>query len=320
MQITSDIRRLLHREPLDQDAAARLWGAMLDDAVDDIEIGATVAALAVSEETREELMGLYAAVRARLTHWSPSIAGMAVSIPAYGLVPGESLIVSLAVALLRRFDVPVVIHGVLDSPCGVSSACVLRELGILPCASLSQADDKMREEGTAFLPVQLLSPAFASLIALRSRLGIENSAHLVAMALDATQGGATRLTYCVDGTASARFDKIAAEVEGDSIALTWQAGRSPLNLSVRPRIERINAGARELLFESDAREARTASAQPPEDALGIARWIQRVTTGAMPVPVPALNLVAACLYAVGRAPDLGQAKAIAAFKAGRLAA
>lgn len=136
MQITSDIRRLLHRAPLDEDAAARLWGAILDDAVDDIEIGATVAALAVSGETREELMGLYSAVRARLTHWSPAIAGMAISIPAYGLVPGESLIVSLAAALLRRFDVPVVIHGVLDSPCGVSSACVLRELGILPCASL----------------------------------------------------------------------------------------------------------------------------------------------------------------------------------------
>jgi len=36
--------------------------------------------------------------------------------------------------------------------------------------------------------------------------------------------------------------------------------------------------------------------------------------------VPALNLVAACLYAVGRAPDFARAKAITAVHAGRLAA
>jgi hypothetical protein len=40
----------------------------------------------------------------------------------------------------------------------------------------------------------------------------------------------------------------------------------------------------------------------------------------VPVPVPALSLVAACLYAVGAAPDFTQAKAIAALHAGRLAA
>jgi hypothetical protein len=36
--------------------------------------------------------------------------------------------------------------------------------------------------------------------------------------------------------------------------------------------------------------------------------------------VPAVNLLAACLYAVGHAPDFSQAKAIAALNAGRLAA
>ena len=119
---------------------------------------------------------------------------------------------------------------------------------------------------------------------------------------------------------SARIDYLLAETGGEIVSLAWPAGRSPLNLSVRPRIERIRAGERELLFEADAQETRSAIPLPPEDAIGIARWIQRVTRGDVAIPVPALNLVSACLYAVGQAPDLSQAKAIAAVNARRFAA
>ena len=323
MQVTGELRRLLQRDgssPLDEDAAARLWGAILDGSLEAVEIGAIVAALAVAGETREEVAGLYRAAHERVAHWSPAVGARAVAIPAYGLVPGEALIAALAAALLREFGVPVIVHGILDSPCGISSACVLRELGVLPCASFAQADEKLATDRIAFLPVQLLSPAFAEILALRGRLGIENTAHLVAQALDPTRGAATRLSFAVAGTCSGRFDELVEQVDGDFVALAWAAGRSPLNLSVRPRIERIRDGDRELLFEADAQETRSAIPVPPEDAQGIARWIQRVTSGAVSIPVPALNLVAACLYAVGQAPDISQAKAIAAINAGRLAA
>jgi len=322
MQFTAELRRLLQRDgtsALGEDDAARLWGAILDDALEGLEIGAIIAALAVAGETREEVAGLHRAAAERFAHWSP-VGPRAVAIPAYGLFPGEALIASLAAALLREFGVPVIVHGILDSPCGVSCARVLRELGVLPSASFAQADEKLAADRIAFVPVQLLSPAFSKILALRGRLGIENTAHLVAQGIDPTRGAATRLTFSVAGTRSERFDASAPGIEGDLVALAWGAGRSPLNLSVRPRIERIRDGDRELLFEADAQETRSTIPVPPEDAAGIARWIQRVTTGAVAIPVPALNLVAACLYAVGEAPDFSQAKAIAAINAGRLAA
>jgi anthranilate phosphoribosyltransferase len=323
MQFTADIRKMLQRDgssPVDEGAAARLWGAILDGSLEGVEIGAVVAALAVAGETREEIAGLHRAAQERVAHWSPAAGSRAVAIPAYGLVPGEALIASLAAALLREFGVPVIVHGILDSPCGISSAYVLRELGILPCASFAQADEKLAADRIAFLPVQLLSPPFAEILALRGRLGIENTAHLVAQAIDPTRGVATRLSFSVAGTRSARFDTFVEDLDGNCVALAWGAGRSPLNLSVRPRIERVHDGDRELLFEADAQETRSAIPVPPEDAQGIARWIQRVTSGAVAIPVPALNLVAACLYAVGQAPDISQAKAIAAVNAGRLVA
>lgn len=319
MHFTREIRKLLQREPLDAPAMARVWGAMLDGALDDVETGAVVAGLAVGGETREELAGLYRAVRARMVRWTPPVRAPLVSIAAYGMVPGEALAIGLAGTLLRRFGVPVLIHGVLDSHCGVSSATVLRELGILPCASFAQADEQLAAGHVAFLPAQLVSPALASLIAMRSRLGIETAAHVVAHVLDPTQGSAMRLTL-VAGGASERVERLDDEAEGDSVVLRWPAGRTPSNLSIRPRIERMHAGTREVLFEADAQETPTALAPPTDDAPGMAQWIQRATDGSVPVPVPALSLVAACLYAVGSAPDFTQAKAIAALHAGRLAA
>ena len=320
MQFVGDIRKLVQRAPLDEDAAARLWGAILDEALDDIELGAVLGALGASDATREELMGLYRATEERMDRAPLLSVARAVAIPAYGLVPGEALMASLAAALLTRFEVPVAIHGILDSPSGVSAVCVLRELGVLPCACLAQAEEKLRAERIAFIPAQLLGARFASLIALRGRLGVEGPAHLVAQALDPTHGGAVRLTFSVAGTASERLDTLATQIDGDFVALTWPAGRSPLSLATRPLIESIREGNREVLFEADVQEMRTAVPQPPEDAQGMARWIKRVMSGAIPVPVPAVNLVAACLYAVGHAPDFTQAKALAAVNTGRLAA
>jgi anthranilate phosphoribosyltransferase len=320
MQFVGDIRKLLQRSRIDAEAAARLWAAILDEALDDIEVGAVLGALTAAGASGEELVGLYRAAEERMDR-APLMAGArAVAIPAYGLVPGEALMVALAAALLARFEVPVAIHGILDAPCGISSVCVLRELGVLPCVTLAQAEESLRADRIAFIPAQLLGSRFASLIALRARLGLEGPAQIVAQALDPTQGNAVRITLAVAGTASERIDALAPQVDGDFVALTWPAGRSPLTLSTRPRIESIREGKREMLFEADIQEMRTAIPQPPEDAQGMARWIKRVMAGAIPVPVPAVNLVAACLYAVGHAPDFTQAKAIAAVSAGRLAA
>jgi anthranilate phosphoribosyltransferase len=320
MAFNAQIRRLVKREALDEETSLRLWSAMLDGAVDELEVGAVIAALAVRGETPEELLGLHRALRSRIAPWSPPLAERTICIPAYGLVPGEAAWVALAAGLLRKFGLTVIVHGVLDSPCGVSSASVLRELGLMPSASLAQADESLASLNAAFLPVQLLSPAFAALIALRARLGAENSTHLAALALDPTAGRATRLTFCVEGTASERYAGLAPLVEGDSVALSWLDARTPDNFAVRPRIDRLHAGGVERLFEADPQDTRTTLAQPPEDAVGIAHWVHRVVHGEVPVPVPALNLAAACLYAVGHAADFSQAKAIAAINAGRLAA
>lgn len=321
MEFVGDIGRLLRREArLDLTAATRLWGALLDGALDEIEIGAMVAALSVAGETPDELAGLHRAAQARLDRLAPMGEGEIIAIPAYGLFAGEGAIVALAAMLLRRFELRVLVHGVLDAPCGASCARVLRELDVLPSASLAQAHAHLATRAIAFVPVHLLSAAFARLLALRARLGIETPAHAVAPLLDPTHGEATRLVLNVGGPRGAVLDALLAASEGDAVALTWSAGRAPSNLLLRPRIERCRAGARELLFEADGHDHRVGSWPAADDAAATAAAVRAIVSGRVPVPVPALNLAAACLYAARRTPDLARAKAAAAIAGGRLAA
>lgn len=320
MQVSRELRKVLRRDDtLDAEEAARLWGALLDHALDDVEVGAALGVMAAAGETQAELAGLHAATAARLARWSPPVRGI-VSIPAYGRVPGEALWVALAASLLRRFGIPVLVHGVLDSSCGLSAAMVMRELGVLPCATLTEADERLQAGHIAFAPVSLLLPAFGALLALRARLGIENAAHVVAQSIDPTQGGSTRIAFTMAGRAQESLLLLDNVVESAAVQLAWPAARSPWNAEVRPRIEWLHDGRREPLFEADTGEPRTATPAIEQTAHGVALFARRVADGSAPVPVPALNLVAACLYAVGQAGSLAQAKAVAAIHAGRLAA
>ncbi|HET9652071.1 MAG TPA: hypothetical protein VFP36_07765 [Usitatibacter sp.] len=321
MEFTGDIRSLLRREPrLDAAAATRLWGALLDGALDDVEVGAIVAALAVAGETSDELAGLYNAAQSRIARVTVAREPGLVAIPAYGLFPGEGSIVALTAMLLRRFELSVLVHGVLDAPCGASCARVLRELEVLPSASLAQAQEQLGARAIAFVPVHLFSPALARLLALRSQLGVETSAHAVAPLLDPTAGVAMRLVLNAGGVSGAMREALLAGAGGDALSLTWSDANAPAGLMLRPRIERCRSGARELLFEADGHDVRAPSWPALDDAAATADLIGRISSGRAPVPVPALNLVAACLYAAGRAPDLARAKAAAAVAGGRLAA
>src|SRR5437660_988395 len=151
MQFVADIRRILRNaDALDEEAMARIWGAMLDDALEPVEAGAILGALAARGETAAELKGLNRAVHERMQPWSLAESSP-ICIPAYGIVPGETASVALATLLLARFEIPVIVHGLLESPCGASTACVLRNLGVLPSPSLAHADASLREHHAAFM-------------------------------------------------------------------------------------------------------------------------------------------------------------------------
>src|SRR5258708_29570147 len=87
MQFVGDIRRLLQRSRIDAQAAARLWGAILDAALDDIEVGAVLGALGAAGATRGELIGVQQAPAGPLGRPGLSPRPAAGPLPAHGAGP-----------------------------------------------------------------------------------------------------------------------------------------------------------------------------------------------------------------------------------------
>lgn len=303
---------------LDADEAFALWGAVLDGALDELELGALLASLALAGESPEDLLGLHRALAARQARFSPDLTRRALSIPVHGLVSGEAAYSVLLGLFLRRFDVPVVFHGPLDAPEVPSAAALLRELGVMPSAALGDAQRDLRANGVAFLPVQLLSPALADLLALRTRLGFPNAAHLAAHVLDPGAMGAVRLVMSVAGTPSVRLTALVAATGGEALLLTWPAAAPACNVDFRPRIALFARGMEEVLFEAEHAERAAFASQSQEG--GLVSRMRAVVERRAPAPLPLVNLAAACVHAAGAASDFTQAKAIVALQSGRIAA
>lgn len=306
-------------EPLDAEESQAVWGAVLDGALPELELGALLASLAMGGETTPELLGLHRALASRQSSLAPVPARRAIAMPAYGLAPGEAAFSVLLALFLRRFDVPVVMHGPLDAGEAPSAPMLLRELGILPSVTIAEAQRELRESGFAFLPVQLLSPALGDLVALRTRLGTTNAAHIAAHALDPGAMGALRLALCVAGTRSERLAPLLPATGGRALLLEWPAAAPGCTLAWRPRITSHAGGSQSLVFEAETGE-RPPGAPLPVDPARLAAWMRAVIDRRAPAPPPLVNVAAACVHAAGAAADLTQAKAIVALQAGRLAA
>jgi anthranilate phosphoribosyltransferase len=330
MSITQVLRTLARADGgdghLGERAAADVFGSVLDGGLDELELGAMLGALAMRTLAGGELAGFARAVAARSGRLAFAPAEhsrgiVPVSIPSYsGTAEQPNLMPALAL-LLARFGVPVLVHGPLEAQGRVAGAVVLRELGVLPCASLHEAQLALAEAGIAFVPTALLSPALAQVIALRGRLGIANCAQLVARLLDPFAGGALRL---VPAGEAAERAALAAALEGTAahaLLFVGAEGEAFAGPQQRPAIELFRAGERRVLFEAETGVAGPLpAAQADADPRAAARWINQALAGRVPLPPPLSNLLACCLYGTGYCDDFNQSKAIVAVRTHALAA
>ena len=305
---------------LGYDEARTLFGAMLDGGVPDLELGAIMQSLRFKTEALPELLGFHAALDARITQLkSPDPALRPVVIPSYNGARRQANLMPLLVMLLKRLGVPVLVHGVLESEGRVAAAYVFRELGLLPQANSRHAQDALMREGVAFVPVGALSPGLSNLLALRSRLGVRNTAHTMAKLIDpfsADGAGGLRMVSVTHPAYADKMRDFFAESSGAALLMRGTEGEAFANPKRRPQIEFFDSGRTEVLFEAEHGVIKSLPHLPEEcDARTTAQWIRATLDGEHPIPLPLINQLACCLYACGYSSDFSQAKAIAAVKA-----
>lgn len=310
------------RRDLAPEDAARIFGAILDGGVPELELGAILVALRMKGESLGELLGGYQALCERVHRLEPPPGEVrTVVIGTYGGARSQPNLTPLVAVLLRRMGVPVLLHGNLEGHRGVASAYILRELGVLPCATLAQAQGALDRERIAFVPTAVLAPGLASLLALRSRLGIRNTAHLLAPVIDPIPGASVRLVGVTGPAELARTRELFLATGERAIVLPGTDGEPFADPRRRPRIEYFEDGSAHGLFDEEHAALDGATAAPESlEAKATASYIRRVLEGSAPLPLPIANELACCLFGAGAAVDLNEAKALAATRAHGLAA
>jgi anthranilate phosphoribosyltransferase len=298
--------------------AHRLFAAMLDGGVPELELGALLVALQMKGESAAELVAFCAAAAERSRRLAPPDTDVrTVVLPSYGSPAAQPNLTALVALLLRRMGVPVLVHGALDGHAGIGTAYVLRELGVLPCATLAQAQAALDRDRLAFVPTAVVSPGLASLLSLRARLGVCGVAQLAARLIDPLTGSSLRVVGLAP-SASTEAAREALLATGErAIVFQGAEGEPFADPRQRPRIDLCDDGRAHVLFEQElaAREV----AQGARDARATAGYIRRVLDGGAPVPQPVVNQIACCLFGAGATEDLAGAKARAAVQAHGLA-
>jgi len=301
---------------LARDEAHALYGAILDGGVPDLELGAIVLAMRIKGESLGEMQGfLQAADERSYALHSPPGRPRPIILPSYNGSRREANLTPLLALLLQHFGVPVIVHGLIEGYGRVTSAQIFRELGVMPGSTLAQAQAALNEHDLAFVPLPLLSPGLANLLALRGRMGVRNSAHSLVKLLDPCKGQGVVIAAATHPPFIDLMRSLILERGHCGLLLRATEGEPFANPKRRPRIEHLCAGQSEVLFEAERESLKSLPNLPAEaDAAATAQWIRAVIDKKLPLPQPIANQLACCLFASGYADDFNQAKAIVAVE------
>jgi len=159
---------------LNKDEAFEAMRMILNDEVEEVQIGAFLMLLRVKEESPEELAGFVAAARASLPQptdavnvdldWS-SYAGKRRHLPWF----------ILAALLLAENGISILMHGTAGRRDNRTyTPDVMKLFGISDCASLDAASQQIETHNIAFISLEHFSPKLKQIMELRSLLGLRS--------------------------------------------------------------------------------------------------------------------------------------------------
>lgn len=173
-------------EHLSMDQAQQVFGALLEQDADPMQLGAFLIAERMKGETAEELAGFVKAARQCLS-WKQSdipLPDGAVDLPCYA-GKRRAVPIHLKAALQARdAGIPVVVHGVEKIAGRFTAWQALRLAGVQRADGADAAIRMLRTDGIIYLDLADICPPLWRVYQLRDRLGVRNFANTVARLLN----------------------------------------------------------------------------------------------------------------------------------------
>ena len=174
---------------LSYDEAYQAFSMILKNEVLDVQLGAFLMLLRVKEESVDELAGFVQATRDQLNFkkldvdldWS-SYAGKRKHYPWF----------ILAALTLAKHGYNIVMHGASGHTMNrVYTEQVLTYLGYPICQNDAKVEQQLLQQHFAYIPLEVISPILADLIALRNVMGLRSPIHTLARLINPFNAKAT---------------------------------------------------------------------------------------------------------------------------------
>lgn len=281
--------------------AELLYGAMLDGRVSDLEMGAILLAMRIKGESTEEIAGFMQAAQASLQLLTaPAASSYApVIIPSYNGARKNANLTPLLALLLARKGVPVLVHGVLQDAGRVTTAEIFTALGHPLAHNVAQAEAQMAQHLPAFMPIDILSPAMARILAMRRVLGVRSSTHTLVKILQPFTGAALRLCSYTHPEYLTMlqhyFSQLAPHELGDAFLMRGTEGETVASTARAQQIDWLHQGVSTTLVHTHQSVTGALPDTPAScDAATTAAWIKAVLADQVAVPPNILDQVEHC--------------------------
>jgi anthranilate phosphoribosyltransferase len=165
--------------PLSFDEARQAGRAIMEGAVEPIQLGAFLCLLRVKTEIPEEVAGLAAAARDSLT-LPAGLPAVDLDWPSYAGKARQPPFFLLSALLLAGAGLRIFMHGAENHGEGrIFLSEALAALGLSAAADPQAAAEGLARRNFAYLPIERLQPRFGDLFALRRLLGVRSPFHTV---------------------------------------------------------------------------------------------------------------------------------------------
>jgi anthranilate phosphoribosyltransferase len=268
--------------------AERLFGAMLDGEVPELELGALWIAYRIKGESTSELLGFCRAVSARMPKLPLPEGPRPVILPTYNGARRLPNMTPLLALLLAREGVPVLIHGVAEAYGRVTTAAILSELNIDAAADAMDAAARLEKDRLVYLPLDVLSPGLGRLMAMRRRIGVRSSAHTVSKLLDPWSGSAVRVVPVTHPDYVRRMGEFFAAERGMAVLMRGTEGEPYAHPQRMPALMGFTDGEGRELEPRGEHQAVEAKLPPDFDAGSTAHWTRAVLEGVAQLPATLL--------------------------------